>query len=119
MSNKQLAADVVIVGGGIVGAASAFFLRKRGLSVREGSAESPLLFSPTHDSTVVESGRSKAGSDRWSQKPRFRARSTTPKIEDVTRPPDSNMLLTGDQRLPYQFLTPVGESYTHARVTLT
>jgi sarcosine oxidase subunit beta len=33
MSGKQLAADVVIVGGGIVGAASAFFLRKRGLSV--------------------------------------------------------------------------------------
>jgi sarcosine oxidase, subunit beta len=33
MSGKQYAADVVIVGGGIVGAASAFFLRKRGLSV--------------------------------------------------------------------------------------
>lgn len=33
MSSKQLAADVVIVGGGIVGAASAFFLRQRGLSV--------------------------------------------------------------------------------------
>lgn len=33
MSKKQLAADVVIVGGGIVGAATAFFLRKRGRSV--------------------------------------------------------------------------------------
>jgi sarcosine oxidase subunit beta len=33
MSTRQLAADVVIVGGGIVGAASAFFLRRRGLSV--------------------------------------------------------------------------------------
>jgi sarcosine oxidase, subunit beta len=33
MTGKQLAADVVIVGGGIVGAASAFFLRRRGLSV--------------------------------------------------------------------------------------
>jgi sarcosine oxidase subunit beta len=33
MSSRQLAADVVIIGGGIVGAASAFFLRKRGLSV--------------------------------------------------------------------------------------
>ena len=33
MSSKQLAADVMIVGGGLMGAASAFFLRKRGLSV--------------------------------------------------------------------------------------
>jgi sarcosine oxidase subunit beta len=33
MSSKQYAADVVIVGGGLVGAATAFFLRKRGLSV--------------------------------------------------------------------------------------
>lgn len=33
MSGKHLDADVVIVGGGLVGAASAFFLRRRGLSV--------------------------------------------------------------------------------------
>jgi sarcosine oxidase, subunit beta len=33
MSSTQLAADVAIVGGGIVGTASAFFLRQRGLSV--------------------------------------------------------------------------------------
>ena len=33
MSGKQLAADVVIVGGGLVGAAGAFFLRRRGVSV--------------------------------------------------------------------------------------
>lgn len=33
MSSKQYAADVVIVGGGLVGAATAFFLRRRGLSV--------------------------------------------------------------------------------------
>jgi sarcosine oxidase subunit beta len=30
---KECVADVVIVGGGIMGAASAFFLRRRGLSV--------------------------------------------------------------------------------------
>ena len=33
MSYKQFTADVVIVGGGFMGATSAFFLRKRGLSV--------------------------------------------------------------------------------------
>lgn len=33
MSSKHFAADVVIVGGGLVGAATAFFLRRRGLSV--------------------------------------------------------------------------------------
>ena len=33
MSGKHFTADVVIVGGGLVGAATAFFLRKRGLSV--------------------------------------------------------------------------------------
>lgn len=33
MSAKQFAADVVVIGGGIVGSATAFFLRRRGLSV--------------------------------------------------------------------------------------
>jgi sarcosine oxidase subunit beta len=33
MSSKHFEADVVILGGGLVGAASAFFLRRRGLSV--------------------------------------------------------------------------------------
>ena len=33
MSGVQHSADVVIVGGGLMGVASAFFLRKRGLSV--------------------------------------------------------------------------------------
>lgn len=33
MNNKTIASDVVIVGGGLMGAASAFFLRQRGLSV--------------------------------------------------------------------------------------
>ena len=33
MNSRHFAADVVIIGGGIVGAAGAFFLRRRGISV--------------------------------------------------------------------------------------
>ena len=43
MSGAELAADVAIVGGGLVGAATAFFLRRRGRSV--------ILIEPRSDST--------------------------------------------------------------------